>query len=272
MPLSYHKTVDAFSTHGTDSKSVTKTKLNANFTVAEGNEQGIENRFENTFYDAFGSGILLGLQPTPTYGGGLGVDVTAGVALVGYVTSIEATTVTITASMATGYIYLKQDGTFYDAGATATPPAGVSSFLYATYSSDGYDCLIVTLSTCGVQFARIDADVIGTVTAGVIKRTVVERDLFVESVEICVGDADTYETLYADVHTCAEGGSPTTIFTTQANRPNVAALAGTNQLASGTPNTRIIAANSVLTIEVDGAVTDAQDLSVVIKGRWCDIA
>jgi len=272
MPLTYHETVSAPSTFSKDSKSATSSKLNANFDVCEGNEQAVENRLEDSLYDAFGSAVLSGLQPSPSYGTALSFDVTAGVALVGHTVSIGAGTVAVTASMNPGYVYLKQDGTFYDAGATATPPSACSSFLYAQYTSDGYDCLTVTLQNCGVEFCRIDADVIGALSTGTIKRTYSERDIFVDLIAIVVGDSGDYNSTTVDVHAGNAGATPSTIFTTTANRPSVASLAAANSADTGVPDTRVIRSGQVITFEVDEAATNATDLSIVLKGRYFSYA
>lgn len=274
MPLLYRWTVDNPATHGLDSASVTQAKLNDNFDLCEANEQAVENHLEDSLYDAFGSGILLGLAPAPAYGGGLSVDVTAGICLIGRAISIGACSVTITANMSTGYLYLCQDGTFYDAGASATPPAGKSSFLYATYSSDGYDCLTVTLASRGLQLDTIEAGVVGAVSADLIKTTLVppDRDFWIAAVGMVLANSGTYASTIVDVYAGDAGAVPTTLFTTQGNRPSIASLSAAYSTDYGVPDIQEIEAGQVLTIEVDAAATDAADLGVVIYGRYCDIS
>lgn len=274
MPLPTHDTVDAPTVFGSASPAVTKSRLDANFDICEANDQTRENRIEDSFYDSHGSGILQGLEPSIPYYGGLSVDIATGIALIGYSVEIEAGSATITASMNPGYLYLRQDGLFHDAGATATAPSGIASLLYATYTSDAYDSLTVTLATRGLHQDKIEVGLAGALSAGVIAIGTFQWDFWIEAVKITVGDSGTEDDTTVDVHVGAEGSAPQTIFSTQANRPSVASASAVYSVGtSGTPDTnRSVQAGYVYAIEIDEAATGAEDLGVLIYGRRCDIS
>lgn len=142
MPLTYHYVVDPYSTFGTDSKETTKSKLNSNFGVSEDNEQAVEDRMEDVNYDSQGSGVLNGMGATLP--GGLSITVASGTALIGYAIQFAGGSVTCESSQDPGYIFFSPDGSFH-VDDDNTPPSGKNSFLYAIYTSDGYDVLTVTL-------------------------------------------------------------------------------------------------------------------------------
>jgi len=253
MPLDNTDTVTSPSTFGLDSKEVTKSRLNDNFDLCESNDQTREDRIENSWYDSHGHGILQGLLPDTPYYGGLSVDIAEGIALIGYSISIVAGSATITANMDPGYLYLRQDGTFHDAGGTATPPTGIASFLYATYTSDGYDSLTVTLATRGLHRDKIEVGVAGAISAGIIKTCIIDQDFWLEGIKIVVGDSGLYGSTTVDFHVGAAGAVPQTVFGTQANRPSIASLAAAYTVGiSGVPDTnRSIPAGYVYVIEMD---------------------
>ena len=279
MPLATHDTVNPPSTFGLDSKSAAKERLNDNFDLCEANDQTRENRQEDTTYDVHGSGVLQGLEPTVA-GSGLSINFTAGIALIGYSISLDAGSIAVTASMNPGYVYLRQDGTFHDAGGSATPPTGIASVLYATYTSDGYDALTVTLNARGVHLDQIDADVAGALSVMTIKHGVmpVDRDFWIAGVTIVVADSGDLspsgdnDYVIVDVHVGDAGAAPTTIFTDQDDRPMVIAEAYPYTTDSAIPAVRVIEAGQVFTVEIDGAPANSDGLGVVIYGRWCDIA
>ena len=271
MPLTYHYDCVAAANFSGDSKDVTETKLNDNFDVMETNDQGVEDRSEDTWYDAKGSGILAGMEPSIPVYGGLSISVAEGVALIGYSIEVDAQSVTIEASKSPGYIYFCQDGTWHvdDDG---TPPADVSSFLYATYTSDAYDSLTVTLNNRGIEFAKIEAGVAGAVSTGIIATGIFDRDFWIEDVQIICGDPGLYDAVVVDFHVGDAGNVPATVFGTQASRPSI--TAGANPYTtdtSGTPDTnRTVTAGQVWAIEVDQVGTGTTDLGVLVRGRYCD--
>lgn len=272
MGLSYHHTVDSPSTFGQDAHDVVPDKLNDNFDLCEANDQDLEDTFEDTWYGAFGSGILSGMEPSLPVYAGFTIDVAVGVALIGRAFNVIAQSVAVDASADPGYLFLCQDGTWHK-DTDNTPPAGKSSFLYATYTSDGYETLTVSLATRGLQYKDFEGGVNGTVGLGVIATRRVPRDFWIEDVQTVLGDTGLYTNTTIDVHAGAAGSVPASIFTDQDLRPVIAggdpAYTGAT---SGAPDTsRTVLAGWVLTVEVDGVATNAADLGWVIRGRYCDI-
>ena len=271
MPLDNHKTVDSPSTHGQDSPSTTTTKLNDNATLLEANDQAIEGRLEDTFFDTHGSGIISGMTPSlPAYAG-LSINVAAGVMLVGFSIPYAGGSVTIEASKDPGYIFFRQDNT-WEVNDTGAAPSGVASVLYATYTSDGYSPLTVTLATRGLHFVALRAGTAGAVSAGVIRTTVAERDMWIEKVIIVLGDTGSYASTIVDVSVADAGSTPVTIFTVQANRPTVASGEANHSTdEGGTPDVQSVTEGQVIAFEVDSVGTDAADLGIVLKCRYADI-
>jgi hypothetical protein len=271
MPLTYHLTVDAPSTFGADGKEVVPSKLNDNMDLLESNDQDAEDRFEDTWYDAKGSGVLAGMEPSIPVYGGLSLDIAEGVALIGYSIEVAAQSVAVLASSNPGYVFFCQDGTWH-VDDDNTAPANKSSFLLCTYTSDGYDTLTVTVAARGIEYAKVESAVRGVVTTGVIKTIPVDRDFWIEDVMIVLGDSGLYTNNIVDVHVGDSGGAIATIFTDQNLRPSVASGSDPYTVAtSGTPDTnRTLTAGQVLVIEVDQVGTSATDLGVVVRGRYCD--
>ena len=141
MPLTYHKTVDAPAAFTALSAQATKSTLNSNFNICEANEQDVEDAFEDTLHDLCGDGIMSGMAAT--YGASLQITIAAGYAIIGRIIPYAGGTVTALDDTS-GYIYFAQDGGF-TVVATATPPAGKSSFLYATFVAAGGIVTSVTL-------------------------------------------------------------------------------------------------------------------------------
>lgn len=271
MPLDDHKTVGSPATHGQDSAAVTTTRLNDNFGLLEANDQAIEGRLEDAFFDTHGSGIINGMSPSIPVYGGLSIDVAAGIMLVGFAVPFSAGSVTIEASKDPGYIFFKQDAT-WEVNDTGTPPTGIASVLYATYTSDGYDSLTVTLDARGLHFVPIRAGTAGAVSAGVIRETVAERDLWIEKTLLVLADSGTYASTIVDISVGDAGSTPVTIYTTQANRPTIASGEADHSTdEGGTPDVQSVTEGQVIVFEVDAAATGAQTLGIVLKCRYADI-
>lgn len=268
-PLDYHYTVDLQSTYGQNDKEVTETKLNANADVSDANEQGVEDRHEDTEYDIHNSGVLWGMAPTVPVYGGLSVDVAAGRALIGYSIGYTAASVSVEASKSPGYIFFCQGGTWH-VDDDNTAPAGKASFLFATYTSDGYDVLTVTIESVGVHYEKIEADVAGAIAAGIIKTGIIDRDCFIEDVQIVLGNTGTYASTTVDFHVGDAGATPQTVFTTQGNRPTIASLtdAYTTDVSGDPEANRLCTAGQVYIIEVDAIGTGAEDLGVLVRLRY----
>ncbi len=113
-----------------DTAPVVRDKLNANLAWAEEQVQGVEDRFEATVARIVGSGVVAGLAVTA--GSGLSVDVSAGVAMVGFEVTRSAPAAGVgVAAEATNYVFLRQDGTVAT-NTTGEAPAGQASILLAT--------------------------------------------------------------------------------------------------------------------------------------------
>lgn len=95
-------------------------------------------------------------------------------------------------------------------------------------------------------------------STGVIK-FVALRTCVITVVRAVVGTAPTTQSIIVDVHK-----NGTTIFTTQANRPTIAA--GATASGAATPNVTSLAAGDVLTVDIDqvGSGTTGANLSVSI--------
>jgi len=137
MALTYHKTVDSPYSFSEDSASTTKSKLNNNNTIFENNDQGIEDRLEDTLDDLFGSGIINGMEASLP--GGLAINVSSGAALIGVRVAWAGGNVSVQASQSPGYIYFAQDGTW-----STSPPSDKSYITYASYTSNATDVTSVT--------------------------------------------------------------------------------------------------------------------------------
>ncbi len=102
------------------------------------------------------------------------------------------------------------------------------------------------------------AGVVATATG--VARLRLPEDVFIIDVAAMVDTAPTDAALIVDVHL-----NGTTIFTTQANRPTIAAAAFDSGLA--TPDVRVAAAGQYLTVDVDqvGSTIAGSDLTVFIR-------
>ena len=127
-------------------------------------------------------------------------------------------------------------GTFLQAGATTVAYANV------------YQC---------VTFSKEGLLIVGTGTIRWYNDT--GRTLTIDSTRASVGTAPATTAVIVDVNI---GG--TTIFTTQSNRPTIAAAGNTDQ--GGVPDVTTIANGSYFTVDIDqiGTVTVGSDLSVQI--------
>lgn len=92
----------------------------------------------------------------------------------------------------------------------------------------------------------------------------VPADVTIAEVQVHVATAPLVQPILVDVN-----DDGTTIFTTQGNRPSIAA--GTNDATSGTPDGgTLVARNSVITVDVDqvGVGTPGTTLTVFLRGYY----
>ena len=123
-----------------------------------------------------------------------------------------------------------------------------------------------SLTIDGVLVVPVEAytfSVTGTVAVATGKsRIYLEGDYVVERVRAAVDTAPAGAALVVDVNK-----NGTTIYTTQANRPSIAA--GTNSATGNNPAVTTFAAGDYLTVDVDqvGSATAGADLTVTVRVR-----
>jgi len=154
---------------------------------------------------------------------------------------------------------------------TSDPGAGY--LVLCAVEWNGSDTLsnLVDLRPWGLLPADMVIAVPGTVATGVHAVIPVTRNLWIESVQICMSDngADSGSTI-VDVHLGADGSKGDSIFTTQDNRPTLAHDTADYTVAvSGLPDgDRLPDSGEHLVVEVDAvAGTAGADLTVTIKAR-----
>jgi hypothetical protein len=103
----------------------------------------------------------------------------------------------------------------------------------------------------------------GVVSTGVgTSRIYVEADCVIDSIRASVGTAPTGAALIVDVNK-----NGTSVYTTQGNRPSIAA--GANTATGGTPDIADVSAGQYLTVDVDqiGSTISGSDLTVTVRLR-----
>jgi len=137
-----------------------------------------------------------------------------------------------------------------------------------TYSGASGQFLAVKSDETGIEFTsaaslltpsyQIEID--GTlVVASEVAHFVSIGTATIESVYIYCDDPGVTGTTIVDINK-----NGTTIFTTQANRPQLAYDDADGVAKSGTPDITDLAENDVITVDIDSVATDAKDLRVVI--------
>ena len=233
--------------------------------------QGVQDEFELRGGDGFLDGVVSGMACSID---GTEIDIASGRAYVGGKRYSGGAAVDFAGKGSdTYYVYLDggDDETPYKAK-TSVPTSG--ELTLCTVDWDGSD----TLSNLddgakglGVQACDIVVALPGTVSAGVKAVVPVTRDLWIESVQICMSDnGDTSGATTVDVHLGANGAKGDSIFATQANRPSLAYDDADYTVAvSGTPDgDRKPDAGEHFVIEVDEiAGTAGANLTVIVKAR-----
>jgi hypothetical protein len=115
-----------------DGPASVRQKFNDNFSYLEDFVDSMSTDMENTLAAIYGNGIVTGMEPS--IGSGLTIDCAAGTALIGILLTIKATSIPVLANTTTGFIYLKQDGTFETNNTGVLPET--SSFEYVRYTTD----------------------------------------------------------------------------------------------------------------------------------------
>ena len=233
--------------------------------------QGVQDELElrdgDVLLDGVVSGMACSIDSTE-------IDVAAGRAYVGGKRYSGSASVDFTGeSSDTYYVYIDSadDTTPYKAK-TSAPTSGEITLCTVDWNgSDTLSNLDDDVKVLGVLPCDIVVSIPGTVSTGVKAALPVTRDMWIESVQVCLVDTGgTSGATTVDVHLGASGSVGTTVFTTQANRPSLAYDdADYTVAAGGTPDgDRKPDAGEHLDIEVDAvAGTAGSGLTVIIKGR-----
>jgi len=244
-------------------------------TAADYNAQldGIQTEMETRTGDiALLDGVITGMALAID---GTSVDVGTGTAYCSGKRYSGSSSIAFTAgdSANTYYLYIDPtNDTSPYAKATADP--GVGYLVLGTVAWNGTDTLssLVDLRPWGVIPWEQSFIFSGTLSAAMKRYAIVPRDVFIDLVQIFVGDTGTTAgSTTVDVHVGTNGVASTTIFTTQANRPSLAySKADLSVAVSGTPDgDRLIDAGQYLEVVVDAVPTGASsDLAVTVYGRY----
>ncbi len=175
----------------------------------------------------------------------------------------------------------QESGTFYvylnpaDEGAPLTisdeEPTG-DELILCVVDWNGTDTLsnLVDLRAWGIVPEQFTFQVVGAVSADVIGIAIMGRGFWIETVQASLEDCGSGDgPTLIDVH-AGDGGSETTIWTTQGNRVSIAHDATDGAVATGgVPEAnRLLTAGQKLLVEVDQAATGAADLCVIVTGRY----
>lgn len=133
--------------------------------------------------------------------------------------------------------------------------------------TNGQTAIVDTTQSTGLKYVAVCEPYIMSVTGAVTVATgkskiVLQAAYAVESIHAYVNTAPTGASLIVDVQK-----NGTTLFTTQGNRPTIAA--GSNSSTNTMPDVTTFAANDILSVNVDqiGSTVAGSDLTVVIRLR-----
>ena len=235
--------------------------------------QGLQDEFELRDGDTLLDGVVSGMACTIDNPNNE-IDIASGRAYVAGKRYTGTVSVDFTGAAAnTYYVYLDStdDQSPYKKKTTAPTSAEITLCKVTWNGTDTLSNLDDDCKTTGVLAYDIVVPIPGTVAAGVYAVVPVTRDLWIESVQICMSDnGGTSGQTTVDVHLGANGSKGSSIFTTQAHRPSLAHdTADYTIAASGIPDgDRKPDAGEHLVIEVDEiAGTAGADLTVVVKAR-----
>ena len=234
---------------------------------------GVQDEFEERLAAGNVCGVISGFGVTTS--AAATIAIAAGDAYAGGKRFSGAGTVTFDAGDAADDYYIFIDSsdetTPYDKTTTAPTFEG-DDLQLAKVTWDGGTNLSALADTrrWGIMPMAVAEYDPATVSAGTLFFGIVERDMWLRDVQIVQKDNGSAGTTIVDVHTGSAGSAPVTVFTTQANRPTLGhATADYTVASSGQPETgRKLSAGDLLEIIVDSAATGAQDLAVVIRGRY----
>ena len=234
---------------------------------AQGVQDEIELRDGDAVLDGVVSGMACSINSTS-------IDIAGGRAYVSGKRYSGSASVDFTGKANdTYYVYIdgSNDTTPYGAK-TSAPTSGELEVCVVDWDgSSTLSNLDDDAKVLGIVAADIVIPVPGTVSTGVKASIPVTRDLWIESVQISMGDTGgTSGSTTVDVSLGTSGSAGTTIFTTQANRPSLAYTDADYTVdVSGTPDgDRKPDAGEHLDVEVDAvAGTAGSGLTIIIKAR-----
>ena len=231
---------------------------------------GIQTEFEDRSAAAWLDGVVAGLACSIN---GTAVDIASGTAYVQGLLFTGGASVGFDASDAAGsyYIYIASGDTASPYKKSTTQP-GAGNLVLCSVDWDGSALSnLVDLRSWGLVPAAVHFTVAGAVSAGTVAYAVLDRDVWIEDVQIMLANTGSADSTVVDVHVGDAGAEPATIFADQTRRPQLASTAANYSVASsGIPDTnRKASAGQVLRVDVDQAATDAAGLAVVIRGRYC---
>lgn len=231
---------------------------------------GIQSEFEDRTAAALLDGVVAGMACSIN---GTAVDIGAGQAYVQGLLFTGGASVAFEASDAAGtyYVYIaSSDPAAPYKKSTAQPGAGNLVLCCVDWDGSALSNL-VDLRVWGLVPACLRFTVAGTVAAGSIGYSVVDRPLWIEDVRIMLADTGSAGSTVVDVHVGDSGAAPQSIFADQSRRPELDSSAANFSVAvSGVPDTnRKASSGQVVAVDVDQAATDAAGLAVIIRGRYC---
>jgi len=230
---------------------------------------GIQAELEDRTAAALLDGVAAGLACTIH---GTAVDIAVGQAYVSGLLFTGGASLGFGAEEPAGTYYICIDPSNLAAPYTKSqspPGAGKLALCSVRWDGSGLSDL-ADLRPLGLKPACLRFSIAGAVSAGPIAYGILDRDLWVEDVQMMLAQTGSAGQTVVDVHIGNPGGEPTSIFTDQSRRPSIESAAPSYSLAvSGPPDTnRQATAGQVLRVDVDAAATEAAGLGLIIRARY----
>jgi hypothetical protein len=231
---------------------------------------GIQVELEDRSAAAWLDGVVAGLTPSIN---GSAVDIASGQAYVVGLLFTGGTSVAFESEDPPGTYYVYIDsGNLQSPYAKSVARPGAGKLVVCTVAWDGSSLSnLVDMRPWGISPAALHFDLPAQVTEGPMGHAILDRDFWIEDVQVMLADTGSEGSTIVDVHVGNAGEMPTTIFSDQSRRPEVASTEPDYSVAtSGVPDTnRKASAGQVLEVDVDSAATGAAGLAVVVRGRYC---
>lgn len=230
---------------------------------------GIQAELEDRTAAAIVDGVVAGMVCSIH---GDAVDIAEGQAYVSGLLFTGNTSVVFDASDPAGtyYVFIDPANLAAPYAKSQSPPAG-GKLALCSVEWDGSGLTNLTdLRPMGLRPACLRFSVAGSAASGPVAYSVLDRDLWIENVQMVLAATGSSGTTTVDVHVGAAGGEPVSIFTDQSRRPSIQGGAPDYSVAtSGVPDTnRLAGAGQVLRVDVDAAATGAAGLGVIVKARY----